>query len=237
MTDSPPRLTREQVRRVDRLAVDRLGLPSIVLMENAALNAAAFVLDLLQQDEDRLGPDPRAAVLCGGGNNGGDGYALARHLRNFGLPVTCFAVTDPAQLAGDAKVNHDATAALGVEVVPVLNDQDLDAAAPHWQLAAVVVDALLGTGFHGEVRPHAAAVIHALNQLDHPRVLALDCPSGLDCETGRPSNAAVRAAATLTFVAEKAGFAQPDARPCLGRVVTADIGVPLDWALRVAAEA
>lgn len=234
--DTPTRLTRDQTRRVDQLAVERLGLPSIVLMENAAINAASFVIDLLQRDEEQLGPDPRVAILCGGGNNGGDGYALARHLHNFGLGVTCYAVSDPAKLDGDAKINHDANAALGIDIVPVLDDDAKDRATADWQLAALVVDAMLGTGFHGEVRARMAGIIHALNQLDHPRVLAIDTPSGLDCETGQPSHATVRATATITFVAEKTGFAEAAAQDHLGELVTADIGVPLDWAHRVVTE-
>lgn len=236
MPDTPLRLTRDQTRRVDRLAVERLGLPSIVLMENAALNAASFVIDLLQRDEEHLGPDPQIAILCGGGNNGGDGYALARHVHNFGLGVTCYAVSDPAQLRGDAKINHDADASLGFDIVPVLDDEQKDRATADWKLAALVVDAMLGTGFHGEVRSRMAGIIHALNQLDHPRVLALDTPSGLDCDTGQPSNATVRATATITFVAEKTGFAQPAAHDHLGEVVTADIGLPLDWTHHVATQ-
>jgi NAD(P)H-hydrate epimerase len=236
MTDTPTRLTRDQTRRVDRIAVERLGLPSIVLMENAALNAASFVIDLLQRDEEHLGPDPRIAILCGGGNNGGDGYALARHLHNFGLSVTCYAVSDPAKLDGDAKINHDADAALGFDIVPVLDDEAEDRATADWKLAALVVDAMLGTGFRGEVRPRMAGIIHALNQLDHPRVLALDTPTGLDCETGQPSNATVRATATITFVAEKIGFAEDAAQDYLGEVVIADIGLPLDWAHDIATE-
>lgn len=234
--ESAPALTREQVRRIDRLAVERLGMPSIVLMENAAINAASFVIDLLRDDEQSLGPDPRVAVLCGGGNNGGDGYALARHLHNFGLGVECFALSDPAKLDGDAKVNHDIAEALGLPISPVLDDAALEQALPTWRLAAAVVDAMLGTGFTGEVRARLAGVIQALNDVEHPRVVSLDIPSGLDADTGEPGGVAVRAAATISFVADKAGFTHEAAQAYLGRLVTADIGIPHDWAMRIATQ-
>lgn len=220
-----PPLTRKQVREVDRLAIHEYGVPGVVLMENAGRNAAEIILDLLLR-EKRIAPETgRVVVLCGGGNNGGDGYVIARHLANFGVPVTVQAAVDPARLTGDAAVMADIWGKLG-NPVQVLATSDLDAAVGVWREADILVDALLGTGFHGQVRPELAAVIDRLNATPGPTVVAVDVPSGLDCDMGQPSNATVRAALTVTFVDTKTGFGQPGAAAYTGRVVVADIGIP-----------
>ena len=221
-------LTREQVREVDRIAIHELGIPGVVLMENAGRNAAGVVLGVLH---DKCGVDPGVgcvAVLCGGGNNGGDGYVIARHLHNQGVAVTVFSVTDPARLTGDAAVNNHICDKMGMKVRPIGSDpgQQLDEAASSWADAHVIVDALLGTGFTGMVRSNLAAVIERCNAVQSPKIVAVDLPSGLDCDTGVPSNATVRADMTVTFVAQKSGFRAASAQPYMGQVVVADIGTP-----------
>jgi hydroxyethylthiazole kinase-like uncharacterized protein yjeF len=195
-------------------------------MENAGRNAAAVVMDVLRED-CRIDPGgSRVAVLCGGGNNGGDGYVIARHLHNAGVDVTLYTACDPDRLTGDAAVNHAVCSRMGLAVEPITSQQQLDSHAPAWQSAHVVVDALLGTGFAGEVRSHMAQVIGRCNGLLGPKVVAVDTPSGLDVDSGEPSNATIRADVTVTFVAEKRGFATPSAKPYVGRAVVADIGAP-----------
>lgn len=219
-------LTREQVRQVDRLAIQELGIPGVVLMENAGCRAAEVVLDVLR---DRCGLEPeagRVVVLCGGGNNGGDGYVIARHLHNQGVAVTVFGVTDPARLTGDAAVNHSICEKMGLAVCRIDSDEQLHGAAQAWSDAHIVVDALLGIGFTGTVRPQMAAVIERCNAVEGPKIVAVDVPSGLDCDTGQPSNAMIRADVTVTFVAPKPGFGMASARPYVGEVIVADIGVP-----------
>jgi len=222
-----PTLTREQSRAVDRLAVERLGIPSIVLMENAAINATAAMLDEL--GEAGGGVEDFAAlaiaVVCGGGNNGGDGYAIARHLHNLGADVRLYAAKDPAGLDGDAATNHAICERMGIPIEPVLDEAAIPRARDRWADADAVVDALLGTGFSGEVREPLASVIRALGGLGDTRVIAIDVPSGLDADTGQPSNATVRADLTVTFVARKRGFTA-EAEAWTGRVVVGDIGVP-----------
>ena len=217
------RLTRKQAREVDRQAVEA-GLPSIVLMENAAIHTAAAVFEALAST---VAPDEaRVVVLCGGGNNGGDGYAIARHLHNRGANVTIYAVVPAERLKGDAEINHRVCRHLGLDIRPLSTAAQLDSEASTWSAAHVLIDAMLGTGFRGEVRKHMAEVIRCADQLDGPMTVAVDVPSGLDCETGEPANAAIRADLTVTFVAPKTGFDQPAARERLGRVIVADIGVP-----------
>ncbi|MEM6749338.1 MAG: NAD(P)H-hydrate epimerase [Planctomycetota bacterium] len=213
-------MTAAQARRVDVLAIEELGLPGIVLMENAAINASAAVLDLLDVERDLAPGGAVAAVVCGSGNNGGDGYAVARHLHNWGVAVRVFAARPPRDQAGDAAVNEQVCRAMGLEVRPIDAD-GVDA----FRGVDVVIDALLGTGFEGELRPEMAELVLRLNELD-ALVVSLDVPSGLDADTGEPRPVAVRADLTVTFAAEKVGFAAPGAREFLGKVVVADIGVP-----------
>lgn len=220
-----PPLTREQARNVDRLAIEA-GIPGIVLMENAAINTTAVILDQLDSCCAIQPDEARVFVLCGGGNNGGDGYAIARHLHNWASTVTVFACTDPASLTGDALVNYIVCRNLGFDIRPVLDETQLAAESEAWNTAHVVVDALLGTGFKGELRPHMLQVIRKVNELDRPFIVSVDVPSGLDCETGSAGLATVRADVTVTFVEAKTGFTGDEAEEFLGRVIVADIGVP-----------
>ncbi len=222
-------LTRQQVREVDRLAIQELGIPGVVLMENAGRNAAGIVLQRLEERSAQTGQLGTVSVVCGGGNNGGDGYVIARHLHNRGVEVKIYAITDPATLSGDAAVHHRICEKMRMLIEPITTQTQLLDTATSWGRAPVLVDALLGTGFQGAVRDHPAAVITAVNGVKTKYgtwILAIDVPSGLDCDTGLPSNATVRADATVTFVASKSGFTNPAARPYTGRVHIADVGAP-----------
>lgn len=228
-----PRLTRQQARAIDRYAMEILGLPGLVLMENAGINASGAIFDLLSEryiiDEDSAA----VAILCGGGNNGGDGYVVARQLHAWGLTPTVYALKPVSDLAGDAAVNAMVCQRLGLPIVELPDVLSVDRYSAVWQRAHLVVDAMLGTGFGGEMRvrePLASAIL-AVNDLAGPSIVSLDVPSGLDCDTGRPSGPdeaplAVRADLTVTFVAKKVGFDDPQAKGYLGKVVTADIGLP-----------
>lgn len=238
--DSPIRLTRKQASAVDRYAIDVLKLPGVVLMENAGINAAAVVMDVLRggllEADDGLAdwelPGATVAIVCGGGNNGGDGYVVARQLMGWGVSPVVYAVKRIEELRGDAAVNAGAWQKLGGAVVPAWDEALVQAAAGEWAACHVVVDAILGTGFgveKGEVRGAAAAAIGAMNQLtpgSGARVVALDLPSGLDADTGQAVGDAVRADLTVTFVAEKAGFGTVGVGDCTGKIVIADIGLP-----------
>ncbi len=209
-------LTREQIREIDRRAIEDYGIAGVVLMENAGRNAAELIRASIR-DSDQ----PAAVcILCGRGNNGGDGFVIARHLHNAGLKVEIILLADPEKLAPDARVNHDITCKMEIPIHPFAES---DAAACVAR-AQVVVDALLGTGFSGEVRPPLDRAIELINSADHALKIAIDVPSGLDCNTGRPAAATVRADLTITFVAPKTGFAR--AADYTGQVLTADIGAP-----------
>lgn len=209
-------VTLEQSRAVDRIAVERYGMTGLVLMENAGRGCAELLL--------RLGVSGRVAICCGSGNNGGDGFVIARHLENAGVEVEIGLFADSAQIQGDALANLRIVQAAGTPLKEFGSNATTADAAGFLLEADWVVDALLGTGVAGPVRGAAAIVIAAMNRQSRP-VLAIDLPSGLDCDTGQPWGECVRATHTATMVAAKKGFAA--ANEYTGTVHVIDIGIPL----------
>lgn len=213
-------LTREQSRTIDRLAIEQFGLPGVVLMENAGRGCAELLL--------RLGVAGRVVICCGSGNNGGDGLVMARHLENAGVDVLVALFAAEEAVRGDAAVFLRVIRAAETPLVVVPPSAAGDAADLLSQ-ADWIVDALLGTGVTGPVREPLAGVIEAINR-QCTRVLAVDLPSGLDCDSGRPWGACIRAEHTATMVAPKAGFSR--AAGWTGQVHVVEIGIPkrlLTW--------
>lgn len=213
-------LTRAEVRDVDRRAIEDFGLPGIVLMENAGRNAAALL--------HGLAPGAAITIVCGRGNNGGDGFVVARHLELAGHAVRLLLAGDPDGLTGDAAVNHRVAVAAGMPTASMAT-----APAAVWDEALVgaqwIIDALLGTGATGPARGPVATAIGAIDRAraaGGPRVFAIDLPSGLDCDSGQPLGPCVRADVTGTFVARKIGFDRPGAAAFTGIVHVLDIGAP-----------
>ncbi|MFQ5429549.1 MAG: NAD(P)H-hydrate epimerase [Phycisphaerae bacterium] len=225
--ETPITLTRAQVREVDRRAIEDYGMPGIILMENAGRNAARIIRGLLEERGDSPPPGCPVAIVCGRGNNGGDGFVIARHLTNLGYPVACLLACAPERLTGDAATQSAIATKMGVPCNRCDNKEGLSEIDARLQDARVVVDALLGTGFAGRVRAPLDALIESINRARPALIAAIDVPSGLDCDTGRPSNATVRADATITFVANKTGFLQAGAAAYTGRVIVTDIGAPV----------
>lgn len=221
-------LTREQIRSVDRLAVDRYGIPGLILMENAGRGAARIILRT-------FGPTGSAVVLCGTGNNGGDGCVIARHLHNVGWSVRVVVVGGREKLSDDAGVNFRIVEAMEIPTSVTSDLRSIRETLDGLRGDDVLVDALLGTGFRGEVRSPAAEVIQGINTARKRAVVAVDVPSGLDCQTGGISNAAIRADLTITFVARKVGFDAEGASEFLGRIEITDIGAPRELIAEVAA--
>jgi NAD(P)H-hydrate epimerase len=205
-------LTRSQVRQVDRRAIEQYHIPGIVLMENAARAVAVCAWEMLGRRPGNV------LVLCGGGNNGGDGLAAARHLHNRGANVSIALTVDPKKYQGDALVNWNIVSAMNVAARPFEAHMLKD-----WP--QLVIDAIFGTGLSEPAREPFPAIFAAVNGAGVP-VLAVDLPSGLDCDSGRPLGACIKADRTITFVAPKIGFAEADARAFLGEVVVGDIGCP-----------
>lgn len=213
-------LTREQARAFDRDAIERLGVPGIVLMENAGRGC----VDAIAQ----AGIGGPVVVVCGKGNNAGDGFVIARHLVVRGYKCRVILASPPSELCGDALWAFDVLTHCGVAILdtsglnPALVLQELDAFAGG---SAWIIDALLGSGAVGAPRPPYDTLIDWMNGEPGKR-LAVDLPSGLDCDTGEPASPTVRADLTCTFVALKTGFANPAAETHLGEVRVLSIGVP-----------
>lgn len=230
-------LTRAELRELDRIAIEEYGLPGVVLMENAGRGAAEELLRALE--EGRLGTRSRAPavlVLCGAGNNGGDGYVLARHLSNAGLPVLLAESAPPERLSPDAAVFRRVCAAMGLERQLVESAQRWRAVEPRFEACELVVDALLGTGFQGALREPLAGLLAAVGAFvgrGKRSVLALDLPSGLDADSGEAAGEILAADLTITFAAKKVCFARPAARPWIGELRVAGIGAPPSLVERV----
>ncbi len=204
-----PLYTREQMRAVDRAASERYGVPSLSLMENAGARAADFILARYH--------DLSGVVIVGGeGQNGGDGWVVARQLHARGVPVRCILVGSPDKLRGDARVNFDALSKLGIRV-----EGTLELAG-----ASLIVDALFGTGLARNLEGVHAQVVARIND-SAVAVCALDLPSGIDADTGQVLGSAIRADSTVTFAGYKRGLFQFPGVDHAGELVLASIGAPV----------
>lgn len=217
--------TREQSRDVDRRAIEDFGFAGLVLMENAGRGC----VDVLE----KLGIDGLLTVLCGKGNNAGDGFVIARHLAIRGYPCQVVLLAPPGELRGDAEANFKILGKTGGSIVDLSSKAQSGASELKNELtrlsegATWIVDALLGTGVTGEPRPPFDVAIEWMNA-HVARKLAVDVPSGLDCDSGAPAKHTVRADHTCTFGAIKVGFTRPAARAFVGEVHVCDIGVPAE---------
>lgn len=208
------RLTRAQVREIDRRSTEEFHIPGIVLMENAARAVSEVILRMIETGT--VSPD--AVIVCGGGNNCGDGLAVARHLHNEDIDVRVAMCVEAERLRGDALVNWNIVRAMQLPIADVRGGLP---AMAH----GVIVDAIFGTGLDRAPGEPFASTIEQMNKSGHP-IVAIDVPSGLDCDTGKPLGACIRAKHTVTFVAEKVGFDNPDAKQFLGEVTVGEIGCP-----------
>jgi NAD(P)H-hydrate epimerase len=214
--------SREQSRAFDAWAINVVGVPGPVLMENAGRGCAELIAEKLTGKTN-----PRVCIFCGLGNNGGDGFCIARHLLNRNFNVATLICGDADKIKGDAKINLDILKALNASIESV-NISDADTVksriAAFAANADIIVDAVFGTGLAGQLRDDSKMLIEAINSLGIP-VLAVDIPSGLDCDTGLPLGAAIKAKWTVTFAAVKKGFAHEAAREFTGEIYVASIGV------------
>jgi NAD(P)H-hydrate epimerase len=220
MTAARSWLSRSEVREVDRRAIEEYGLPGVVLMENAGRGCAELLLL-----EGCLVEGSRVIICCGKGNNGGDGFVIARHLEIRGMRAGVILTCEPSELRGDAAVHFRVIDRAGLPITIAASAEAWRDADRRLGEAAWLVDALLGTGFEGTPREPVASAIRAMNQSGRP-ILAIDLPSGLDADAGTAAGECVRAARTMTFVAKKRGFEVSDCREWTGPVDVIHIGVP-----------
>jgi len=210
-------LSRQQVREADRRAIEEWGIPGVVLMENAGRGATDAIEELLGGAAGRS-----IAVVAGRGNNGGDGFVIARHLTVRRARCEVFLVAEAESLSGDAAVNYAILPHVGVPVHPAA-----DGKLPSLAGFDLIVDAVGGTGITGPLRGALAEAVERINAAGVP-VAAVDIPTGLDCDTGAAPGPTVKAQLTVTFHARKTGFDAPGASQYTGKVVVADIGIPVD---------
>ena len=238
-THRPPvQLDRTQTRRVDQVAIREFGFSSLMLMENAANGAARCLAGRYQPTDGGI------LIVCGGGNNGGDGLAMARHLYNAGLPVVVLLVADRGRLTQECELNWQILRHTSVPAFTLLPNPEPTSFLPASERVIEeiqakcgpigwVVDAVLGTGVRGELRPPLGYLMQRLNQMRNVKRFAMDLPSGWDCDEGPMDPNVFRADITYTLVAPKISFQHKHAPTCLGEVVVGDIGAPPEVLERV----
>ncbi len=216
------------IRELDRLAIEEYGIPGAVLMENAGRGSAKILLEHFPEAQQT-----GVTIVAGTGNNGGDGFVIARHLANQGIEVDVFiAGTIESVREGESAGNLSTIKKMGIPVVPIAGDEDIAALADSISARGIVVDALLGTGLEREVSGIFSRIITLIN--DGYAILSIDIPSGISSDTGKVMGSAVMADVTVTFALPKRGnLIHPGAEHC-GRLILLDIGVPDKLAGRMA---
>ena len=224
--------TAAQMKEMDRRGIEEKGIPSPVLMERAARHVAEEAVRFLERENGSCGRRPyRAAVFCGPGNNGGDGAAAARFLAERGLETRAFLVGSREKMTADTRLMEERLAQAGL----ALEDWQTEEQKAWCACADLILDALLGVGLRGEVRPGVKETILWLDSLDKP-VLAVDIASGIHSDTGEVMGAALHAAVTVTFTLPKFGHLEGQGGYYTGELKTADIGIPEDIVEQVLAE-
>ena len=213
-------LNTQQMREADRRTIDDVGIPSIVLMENAGRQAVAA----MEAAFDGL-PHSHVGVLCGRGNNGGDGFVVARTLVQRGIEATVFLLGSVSEVRGEARTNLEVLGRLGITVVEVTNAQEWELHFSEISGCDLLVDAILGTGFHGRLTGFLETVVADVNDLGVP-VVAIDVPTGLSADSHEIDGDAIEASMTVTLAAPKIPLVLPPADTHAGDLVIADIGIP-----------
>jgi len=214
-------LSRDQIRSIDRCAIETLGIPGVILMENAGRNCADAIERFLSGADSK-----RVAIVAGTGNNAGDGFVIARHLDMRGAQVVTFLACPAENISCDALVNLEAIRSLGHDIRELAGDS-LAGLGEGLMNFDCVVDAVGGTGIRGTLRGPQAEAVEQINAAGRP-VVAIDIPTGLDCDTGQADGPCVRAQMTVTMLARKKGFDAPGAQQYTGRVFVVDIGIPAE---------
>jgi hydroxyethylthiazole kinase-like uncharacterized protein yjeF len=214
-------LNTQQMREADRRTIDEVGIPAIVLMENAGRQTVA-AMEAAFEDL----PTSHVGVLCGRGNNGGDGFVVARTLVQRGVETSVFLLGSVADVRGDARTNLEVLGRIGLTVVEITNAQEWELHFSEISRCEVLVDAILGTGFHGQLSGLLETVVADVNGLGVP-VVAIDLPTGVSADSADVEGEAIEATMTVTLAAPKLPLVLPPADSHSGDLVIADIGIPL----------
>jgi NAD(P)H-hydrate epimerase len=213
-------VTAKEMQQMDRLTIESYGIPGRILMENAGRGAVKFMLEELPDLQNR-----KVGVLAGRGNNGGDGFVMARYLSQKKITVTVYLLTKENKIQGDARANFELLAPLKIPIVEVPDHNIFRKYKPAMHRQDVWIDAILGTGLNADVRGYFKEVIAFVNGLKKP-VFAVDIPSGINSDTGQICGAAIQAVATATFAFAKAGHVIFPGAQYAGDVDVVDIGIP-----------
>ncbi|CAN5389256.1 NAD(P)H-hydrate dehydratase [soil metagenome] len=213
-------LNTQQMREADRRTIDEIGIPSVVLMENAGRQAVA-AMEAAFDDLD----SSHVGVLCGRGNNGGDGFVIARTLIQRGIEVSVFLLGSVAEVRGDARTNLEVLGRIGLTVVEITSAQEWELHFSEVSECDLLVDAILGTGFQGTLSGMLETVVADVNGLGVP-VVAIDLPTGVSADSHEVDGVAVEASMTVTLAAPKLPLVLPPADTYGGDLVIADIGIP-----------
>jgi len=212
--------TAEQMQELDRKAIETYRIPGIVLMENAGRGATEAITKAFP-DLQKM----KVAIIAGKGNNGGDGFVVARHLLNAGVHAKIYLLADPKVLRGEAETNFQIFQRMKGEMISVPSSKDYQKMKKELEKFDLLIDAIFGTGLDAEVRGYYREVIDHINTLQKP-VVAIDIPSGMDANTGKPLGTAIRASLTVTFGLPKIGHLLPPGPDYVGEVKVIDIGYP-----------
>lgn len=213
-------VTASEMREMDRLTIEHAGIPGIVLMENAAKSATEVFIEHFK-------PFITSSILviCGKGNNGGDGYVMARYLHNSGMKVSVIITCERSAISGDALINLSVIEKLGIEISEIRDEAAFETFAQRLSGCSYIIDGLFGTGLNSPVKGLYKKIIDTVNNSNKP-VISIDIPSGLNADTGGIMGAAVKADLTVTFGFAKPGHYVYPGRALTGRLVTVDIGIP-----------
>jgi NAD(P)H-hydrate epimerase len=214
-------LTRQQVRDFDAWAINTALVPGVILMENAGRGCAEVIIDELKKLSGQ-----KVCIFCGTGNNGGDGFVIARHLVNGGFETNIALCGQSSKIKGDAEINYKIICRMGILIKELQPTQaDIEKAVEIFAGDCdLIVDAIFGTGLTGALGDGFDKLVNAINSLNKP-IVAVDIPSGLDCDTGKPLGTAIRATVTVTFAAAKKGFTNADSAKYTGEIYIASIGI------------
>lgn len=213
---------RDEMRELDRTAIEDYAIPGVLLMENAGRNVAEEVMNVLENSSKR-----NVAIICGKGNNGGDGFVIARHLYNNGYDVKLFLLTKCSDILGDgdAGLNLNILTKMKININEILDSADVDTMMNEINNCSLIVDAIFGTGLKGNLREPAKSIIVKINDLNIP-VVSVDIPSGLDCNEGKALGACIKAKKTVTFALAKKGFFVEEGPGYVGELIITDISIP-----------
>lgn len=211
---------QREMQKMDKYTMEKLGLPGIVLMENAGARVVEEIVSC------ELGENRRIVVIAGGGNNGGDGFVIARRLFDLGYDTLLCVLADPARIKGDAKVHFDVYINRKLPIF-YLHENNVEALRLELERGDIIVDAILGTGVNGPVRAPFNMVISLMNNYAGKKaIISVDIPSGVSSDTGKVEGSAIKADRTVTFVFPKKGFFLQDGPKYIGEWKAVDISVP-----------